>query len=62
MGQLNSRIKSELLDLLKGFQDKALFALDPKSVSVCKGAPMQLRLIDESAPPLSAKQRRPSPE
>ena len=62
MGQLNSRVKAELLELLQAFRDKGLFALDPKKVPVCNGPPMELPLLDEKARPFQAKQRRYSPE
>lgn len=62
MGQLNPRIKRELMDLLTTYRDKGLFALNPKSVKPCKGAPMELPLIDEFCTPFAAKPRRWSPE
>ena len=62
MGQLNPRVKVELLELLQVFRDKGLFALDPKKVPVCNGPPMELPLLDEHARPFQAKQRRYLPE
>ena len=62
MGQLNPRLRAELLKMLEVFRDRGLFALDPKKVPACNGPHMELPLVDENSPPFQAKQRRYSPE
>lgn len=62
IGQLSSRVKDELMSLLRTYRDKGLFALDPKKVDACKGPPMELPLMDEQCVPFADKQRRWSPQ
>ena len=49
MGQLNPRLRAELLKMLEVFR-------------ACNGPHMELSLVDENSPPFQAKQRRYSPE
>jgi len=55
-------MKAKLLDVLQTVRDKGFFVLDPKKAPICKGPPIELPFIDESAPPYQAKQRRYFPE
>ena len=62
MGTLGSLQKGQLVSLIIRFIELGLCPLDPKRVAACKGADLDLPLIDEMCTPFSAKQRRFSPE